>query len=229
MKAHFLPAVFGLAMACFLAFSGTSLAESPVGDRALYELDRNSSRTTSMITSGKVDVSVDAYVPGYKNGPAFESSVNYDFNIQLVGRKTGSEKIMVPAEYFSPEFMENLRTNGSYVGPDFKIRHEGYVDARTLDGNFYPHCDKILIYDVQTASPASGNSDLAGLFRIAGDLISAAAQATLGVRSDIENLQVRAALYQGVPVLGAVKLDVSGIVSGFSFKAGGDYKATLDE
>ncbi|MEY4630976.1 MAG: hypothetical protein RIQ81_1096 [Pseudomonadota bacterium] len=226
MRAQILNVAATVLFSSSIAFTGMALAQSPVGERAHYDLDRNPARTTSMIRSGVVDVSVDAYVPGYKNGPSFESSLNYDFNIQMVGRKTGTEKVMVPAEYFSPEFMENLRATGSYTGPDFKIRHEGFLDARTIDGNLYPHCDNILIYDVNTFA---ANSELSAIFRIANDLITSAAQAALGVRGDVENLQVRAAIYEGVPVLGAVKLDVSGIVSGFSFKAGGDYKVGANE
>lgn len=226
MRVQFLNVAATVLFSSFLAIAGAARAQSPVGEQAHYDLDRNPARTTSMIRSGVLDVSVDAYVPGYKNGPAFESSLTYDFNVQMVGRKTGTEKVMVPAEYFSSEFMENLRANGSYTGPDFKIRHDGYVDARTLDGNLYPHCDNILIYDINTVA-ASG--ELAGLFRIARDLIASAAQSALGVREDVENLQVRAAIYPGVPVLGAVKLDVSGVVSGFNIKAGGDYKVGASE
>jgi len=213
--------IFSLAVAALV--SAQVAFASPVGDRAHYDLDRNPSRTSSMIMSGKVDVTVDAYVPGHKSGPAYESSMAYDFNVQMVGRKQGSQKVMVPAEYFSPEFMKNLRANGSFIGPDFKVRHEGFVDARTMDGNFYPHCDKILIYDVKTFS-AEG-----GLFSVARDILSMAAESRLGTRQDVENLQVRAAIYEGVPVLGAVKLDVSGIVSGFNVKAGGDFKAGAGE
>lgn len=215
-----------LAGAVATLVSATAALASPVGDRAHYDLDRNPSRTSSMIMSGKVDVTVDAYVPGHKSGPAYESSLAYDFNVQMVGRKQGSQKVMVPAEYFSPEFMKNLRASGSFIGPDFKVRHEGYVDARTMDGNFYPHCDKILIYDVKTYS---AESQLGGLFTVARDMLSMAAESRLGTRQDVENLQVRAAIFEGVPVLGAVKLDVSGIVSGFNVKAGGDYKAGADE
>ncbi len=225
MRAQFSNALLSVAIAV-VATSSNAYA-SPVGDRAHYDLDRSASRTTSMILSGKVDVSVDAYVPDHKSGAAYESSMTYDFNVQMVGRKTGTEKVMVPADYFSPEFMANLRANGSYVGPDFKVRHEGYVDARNMDGNFYPHCDKILIYDVKTYGI---DNELSGLFKIARDLVSMAAQSLLGTRSDdVEDLKVRAAIFAGVPVLGAVKLDVSGIVSGMNVKAGGDFKAGADE
>ncbi len=224
MRAQFSNIVRSVAFA--VAMVSTSLQASPVGEVAHYDLDRSSARTTSMILSGKVDVSVDAYVPGHKSGPAYESSMTYDFNIQMVGRKTGTNKVMVPAEYFTPEFMQSLRTNGSYVGADFKVRHEGYVDARNMDGNFYPHCDKILIYDVKTSALQGGFS---GMFNLAHDLIAMAAKSEIGTEEDVEDLQIRAAIFAGVPVLGAVKLDVSGIVSGFSFKAGADIKTAADE
>jgi hypothetical protein len=40
----------------------------------------------------------------------------------------------------------------------------------------------------------------------------------------VEDLQIRAHIYAGVPVLSAVKLDLSGVVQGMPAKAGFDYK-----
>ncbi len=67
------------------------------------------------------------------------------------------------------------------------------------------------------------------MFNLAHDLIAMAAKSEIGTEEDVEDLQIRAAIFAGVPVLGAVKLDVSGIVSGFSFKAGADIKTAADE
>lgn len=232
MRSHTTSIIIRFAVAAAMAagFSTLASAESPVGDFAHYDLDRNPSRTTSMIMAGKFDVTVDAYIPDHQDGPSYESSLEYDFNVQMVGRKKGSEKMMVPADYFEPDFLQNLRDTGRYDGAGFKVRHEGYMDARNMDGSLYSHCDKILIYDIETtAMQCSVAGEAAGFINIARDLIRMAAQSQLGVTGDVEDLQVRAAIYPGVPVLGAVKLDVSGIVSGFRFKAGADYKAGFED
>lgn len=221
---------FAAAVISVVGLTSVASAQSPVGDFAHYDLDRNPARTTSMILAGKFDVTVDAYVPDHADGPAYETSLEYDFNVQMVGRKKGAEKMMVPADYFEPDFLQNLRDTGRYDGAGFKVRHEGYVDARTIDGTLYANCDKILIYDIQTAAMQSSMANGAGRFlAVARDLIAMAARSQLGVSGDVQDLQVRAAIYPGVPVLGAVKLDISGIVSGFRFKAGADYKVTLEQ
>ena len=91
----------------------------------------------------------------------------------------------------TPEFLEELRQNGTYVGPDFKIDHLGYEDADNMDGAFYPHCDKLRIYDIPDSSP-----------------------------NDITDMEIIADVSYGIPVLGAVKMDITGKYRGQRIKVG---------
>jgi hypothetical protein len=197
--------------------STAALARDPVGESADYKVDRNSARTSSMILSGSMTATVTQYMPDHPDGPAYEGKLDYLFKIQFMGNQEGTEYVNTPEEYFTPEFIARLRTDGTYESPQFKIRHQGYADARNLDGGFYPHCDKILIYDIKQEESAG---------------FAALAKSLLGTRPNdpspddsIENLEIVAHVYQGVPVLGAVKLDVKGVYNGMNVKAGADYEA----
>jgi hypothetical protein len=111
--------------------------------------------------------------------------------------------------------MSNLRQNGTYETPDYKMRHEGYADVRNLDGSVYPNCDKILIYDVKIPDKHKLEQIIYG---------AAGLNPTAMGNPPVEDLQIRAHIYAGVPVLSAVKLDLSGVVQGMPAKAGFDYK-----
>ncbi len=197
--------LLSLALISSFAFGGFD----PVGQKAHYVLDKDPKRTTSMIKSGTIDVMVTKPLLDAAP-PAYEVSVKYKAKISLVGDQEGEQAKAIDAEFFTPEFLEKLRKEGSYIGPNFKAKHQGYADAKNLDGKLYPHCDKILLYDIKD----SGYAD--EFTRVFFDLD----------RFDIENLQIVAHIYAGVPVLGAVKIDASGIYQGMNVKAGGDFQLT---
>lgn len=187
-------------------------ARDPVGEEADYEVDPSNDRTMSMIRDGEANATVTQALPDHPDGPAYEVKLDYTFEIRWQGTREGTRTMAVPQEYFTEEFMEQLREEGEYVGPDFKMRHLGYADARTMDGNFYPNCDKILIYDIETDQKQT-------LRNISRDLFG------VGPKNDIEDLEIETHVKVGMPVLGAVKLDVSGRYSGMRVKAGADYVA----
>lgn len=189
----------------------------PVGERANYMLDKNASRTSGMVVSGKASGYVDEFLPNHPDGPSYSVKLDYEFVVSLMGTYKGSMKMVFADEFFSPAFMQELRKTGYYESPEFKIKYEGRADARNLDGGFYPQCDKIFIYDIKI-SPA---------FRLK------VAHAPIGksikgrkkrAGPTIENLQIHAHIFEGVPAIGAVKLDLSGKVQGVATKAGFDYK-----
>ena len=204
---------------------GTTAAygRNPVGEVANYKLDKNSARTSSMIKSGTMETKVTKAIPDAAEGPSYETAISYDFDIQFVGRQKGTELVAVEEEFFTEEFLQKLRTDGAYEGPDFKIKHEGYADARNLDGKFYPRCDKLLFYDIKTdKEDRSGSSS--PVINLALALLSSTADAYgIDPRADIEDLKIRAHVAFGIPVLGAAKIDMSGKSSGMNVKAGADY------
>lgn len=187
----------------------------PIGERAGYQLDRNSSRTTSMIQSGSAKASVTEFIPDHEQGPSYNVNLDYDIVVQFYGRQNGTAKWVFSQDFFDPDFMAKLRENGVYETPDYKLRHEGYADARNLDGGVYPKCDKVLIYDIKIPDKEKLEQ-----------IIYAAAgmNPTAMGNPPVEDLQLRAHIFAGVPVLSAVKLDLSGVVQGMPAKAGFDYK-----
>ncbi len=111
-----------------------------------------------------------------------------------------------------------MRDEGEYHGQRFKVKHLGFGDARNMDGNSYMNCDYLLFYDIETDQSNFFNF----IFKkvITESSSSAAVSFSSG---EIEDLEVRAYVKYGVPVLGAVKLDVSGRYRGRFVKAGADY------
>jgi hypothetical protein len=196
-----------------LAFAFTSQAfgqtRDPMGEEAFYDLDK--ARSHSMIKSGTFDGLITAYKPDAEDGPVYELSLNYKFVIQWVGLKEGTQKIDIPADYFSPDFIRNLRARGSFESEKFKVKHEGFGNTTTMNGTTYENCDKILIYDVNTETAPDFVQLLLGYDN-------------LSTEGEIENLEIRAHVYEGIPVLGAVKIDVEGDTSGMHVFAGADLR-----
>ena len=187
-----------------LAFGNAS---DPLGQKAHYLLDTNPERTSSLISSGTIDVGIVAFIAatGDENA-AYQMKIDYKYALQFLGSKTGSETTNLDAVYFDPKFLADLRANGTYEGENFKAKHLGYVDAKTLNGKFYPKCDKVYLYDIKTETR-----------------LSTVLRDFLGQRADVEDMTAMVHIYPDVPVLGAVKLDVAGTYQGIAIKAGGDY------
>jgi hypothetical protein len=193
--------------------ANVAVARDPLGETAQFQLDRNGSRTTGMIQSGTGLAKVNQFLPDHANGPGYEVALDYDITVQFYGRNQGTAKWVFPQEFFEPSFMEKLRQTGTYETPDYKLRHEGFADAKTQDGGVYPHCDKILIYDVKI--PENFVDFFYPIIGLSPNYVE---------NPDIQDLKIRTHLFQGVPVLGAVKLDLAAKVKGMNVKAGFDYR-----
>lgn len=188
-------------VSCFfaLAIAGSAFGDQrdPLGERADYKVDRSSSRTSSMFTGGSLEAVITEALPDNGNGPAHRTKIDWTLKVQVIGNQSGSRDVKVPDVYFSPEFLDELRIKGTYEGPDFKLKHMGFGDAHNMDGAFYPNCDKILIYDMPNVARAN---------------------------ADIDDLEILAHVQYGIPVLGAVKMDIKGKFRGQRIKVGADYK-----
>lgn len=191
----------------FVFISVNAFAADIVGQKADYQLDKNPQRTSSMIKSGSVTATIANFLENDPSGPAYEVNIDYLFKVTFMGTYQGTEAANLEKEFFTEAFLENLRKTGHYEGANFKADHKGYADAENLDGKFYSHCDKVLLYDLKKP----------GFFtRLVGEMIG------MG-RADLKNAKVLAHIYPKIPVLGAVKIDVSGVASGQNVKVGGDY------
>ena len=193
-------------------------AGGPLGEKANYQLDRAFARTSAAVTAGSGVASVSKYLPNHENGPHYTITLDYNVSINLYGDHKGSTSWDFPEEFFTPQFMEKLRKTGHYNTKDYKINYEGKADAKTLDGTTYKNCDKILIYDISVAGKSSWESMVAQAAGISADDIEY-------YGTSVENVKIRGHLYYpGVPVLAAVKLDLSATVDNVPVRAGFDYK-----
>lgn len=194
----------------FISSIASAYERNPVGESANFQLDKASTRTSSLIQQGTITTRVDQYLPDHQDGPSYEASLDYDLTIRFGGRQQGTRKMPLPQAYFTAEFLANLRANGQYESPQFKVQHLGYADVRNLDGKVYENCDKIRIYDVK--SP-----EMMPFAQIGADILQ------LATGGMIDDLVIVAHIKDGEPVLGAVKLDITGKYNGIAIKAGADY------
>jgi len=211
-----------IALFLFSIFSQNALAQrDPISEKAQYKVDLDRRRTSSMIKGGSFDALVAGASVSVEN--SYQVDLNYKFRIFLQGTTEGTEQIDIDAEYFTEEFLVSLRDQQEYQGQKFKVRHLGFGDARNLDGGYYPNCDILLFYDIDT----SQSSYFEYLFKkIAIEQLKKSGT-EVSLNGEIEDLKVKAYIKYGVPVLGAVKLDVSGLYNGMSVKAGADYFVNL--
>lgn len=199
----------------FLLSTTSQASIDPLGQAANYKIDKDPKRTSSMLKSGTIKLSVPKEGKDLSKGPAYQVKIDYKFNVALMGDYEGTKETQIEKEYFTEEFLQELREKGHYEGQYFKADHQGYADAANMDGKFYPHCDKILLYDLKEPADLNMFKDLLALMIDPGSV----------VREDIQDLKILIHVFSGVPVLGAVKVDVSGIYQGMDVKAGGDYIA----
>jgi len=182
----------------------------PLGEEAFYDLDK--SRSHNMIRSGKVDSIIATYNPHAEGGPAYEYHLNYEFVVKLLGKQKGTEIFEIPAEYFSPQFMEELRETGYYESPQFKLEYLYVESTTTMNGLYYEDCDRVRFYDFKESETSMDfASVLVGNDRSWG-------------RGSIEDLEIKAHIYYGVPAIGAVKLDITGKSNGRGIFAGADLR-----
>ena len=186
--------------------SDNDSARDPVGEKASYQLDRQRSRTSSLITGGEFKAQVVEKNEDVDGEISFRTVLHYQLRLGFFARKTGFVGLNIPADYFSKGFMEKLREEGSYETAQFTIRHLGRSDVRSKSGVIYKDADLIKIFDITTEQDYND-----GINSYASE------------GSALEDLVVTAAIYPGVPVLGAVQIDVAGYYQGKRIRAGADY------
>ena len=193
-----------------------SCNRNPVGEEANYELVKGS-RTTGLIKKGTFDSEIVEFKPEAEKGPAYTAKLKYDLKVTFVGRHQGEQNIDIPVEFFTREFVERLREEKTIETPQFKVDHLGFEDTETKFGLRYENCDKIKIYDVKMEEQKF-------LSHFARAMASGMNPFVEIQNNQIENLEIIALRTDGIPVLGAAKVDIKGKAKGYRFKAGFDYK-----
>lgn len=190
-------------------------ARVPVGESAHYQLDRARARSSILLRSGTMDLSIDSFDSETGEQGAFRGRVAYAVTVRLIGSRSGSEGFELPFEFLQPDFIEHLRTvKDISINDDFKVRHLGQFDVTNKDGGHYQRCDKVKIYDIAAVNHIQ---------RFLLPLLAAQKGNRLDPGDDIQDVEVILHLSTEVPGVGAAKIDVSGRARGLALKAGFDY------
>jgi hypothetical protein len=202
---------------------GSAFAEGrdPIGEDAYYQLDKNSQRTSNMIKDGYFTTQVSG-VSENAASPSFDVNLVYHFDIAFMGVQEGTRDVVIEQKYFTEAFLQEIRLSGQYETADFKVKHMGYASVVNLDRTRYENCDKLLFYDIKTTS----TNPVAQLLLAVAEANLISRGGNIGPDPEIENLKILTHVKYGIPVLGAVKIDMSGVVQGMNVKAGGDYLPT---
>ncbi len=91
----------------FLAATG--LAHSPQNESAKYKLDRKQARTTAVLTRGTLELNVGSFDKSIGKQGSYSSQFRYQLKT-IIGDLNGAKPINIPAEFFSPDFLQTLRT-----------------------------------------------------------------------------------------------------------------------
>ncbi len=180
----------------------------PLSEIANYQLDKASSRTTSIVKDGSVTMSV-------VNGTSYKLKISYRLKLSIGGNRQGDLILELPDGFFSENFMVELRKSKHLETANLKLDYLGTANANTLDGHFYPNCDMVKIYDIVPSA------ETAALFQF----LKVISGNELAGDEDFKDVTLVGAVYPGIPVLGAVKFDLAGKYMGVSVRAGGDYVA----
>lgn len=196
-----------------------AVATKPLGEKALYKLDRNRIRTSAIITKGEIHFTMSEFITTDSEYGVYKSSYEYDFNILMSGRQSGVGSAMLPAEFYDAEFMKKLREDKEITTPDYKVKFIAQEDI-TLNNRVYSQCDKILLYDIKTDEVKGKPLQklLKGMLQAMGNK-----EPVFSGLLDIKDLKLQLYLHPDVPSLGAVKADISGIVRNLDIRVGLDY------
>lgn len=189
---------------CFLSFH---VVADIVGEQASYVVDTESGRTTWLVTDGSGKVTVTEFREDERLGPSYLLTIEYDLEVQFMGRQKGSIGLLAQEKLFSEQFLEELKTTHPVDLVSFQIDYEGMSSCVDSEDNEYQECANVKIFDVDPS-----------YYPV---LLWHESENALG--ASFENLEIKAKVNNTVPVLGGVQLDVSGVISGFDVSLGLDF------
>lgn len=183
---------------------------NPVGQKANYVLNGSSDRSSWVIKGGKAEAIIKGYDTTSPYGPGYILEINYDMSVRFKGRQQGTIGLLVPEPLFAENFINELIAEHPRSFGAFDLDYLGQTGAKDADDHYYNPCYKLHIYNIDSNYRPRNGVSRVGVLYIKGDRI--------------EDLEVNMKAYPGLAVLGAIQLDVSGVSSGISFKAGFDLK-----
>lgn len=155
-----------------------------------YTVVSNLDRTSPLIEYGSVNIAVSENLNDNQN---FEAKLKYVVGVRGFGKVDGTTKLEVPNDYFTEDFLTELRQTGFYQGENFKIAYRGVTTAYDLNGNAFPQADILHFYDIESQS------------------------------NDVINPTITARVKLGASRFGAIQLDLKGRWKGLRIKIGADF------
>jgi hypothetical protein len=201
--------------------SVSAWARNPIGEIANYKLDRARNRTSGVVQKGVLSFKGGEFKQKGDKG-VYETTFNYDLKILMAGHKKGEKIIDVSSDFFSEDFMARLKQEGVIDEGTFKLKYLGTEDVETIFGVKYKDCHKVFVYDVKSIQL----QELESFAEVFEEMYKVEQGEPLPSTANLEVKNIKATLMISteVPLLGAVKVDVSGNVSGANMKAGFDYQ-----
>lgn len=162
----------------FVCTFSNSLLAVSIDEQAFYKVNKDPRRTSSIIKAGELILSLDFM----HDMQTYVLNLDYTINTDMMGLIKKQKKLYLPVEYFEEKFLIDLKQNGFYQTDKIKAKYLGQSTVKNMDGTIYENCDVIFLYD-------------------------------LNLESDILNQPTKLKfliiyLSQGVPVIGASRLDV---------------------
>lgn len=208
-----------LFVSVFFSFSSLSLAGT-VGDRVLYKVDKDKKRTSKSIKRGTSVVEV---LDHTERSDLYDNKVDYDFKIRFIGVKKGTNHTEADSIYYDKAFIEKLRKEGELSYPEFKVRHMGYEDVKTLDGKTYLHCDKLHFSNVDMTLE-SKNPVVGFMKSLSETIYPRRGEGSMDMQK-LKDPEVDAWVHPDVKAMGVVKFNARARYMSFNLKVGMDYIA----
>ncbi len=214
-----------LSLLAAISFSHKSLASERIGETASFDLDKSRNRTSSLIQEGAITTTIIAYNQETAETKAtYTTQIDYDLDILMAGNQEGTEKQMIEESFFTEEFIIRLRREQLVQTDNFKVKHLGYENVSNKDGALYKNCDILSFYDINM----NISSDFNRLVQALANQVEDEDSDEDNDKDVIEDISIKMARKEGLPVLSVAKLDITGRHSGIRFKAGFDYIRDLD-
>jgi hypothetical protein len=176
-------------------------------DFAQYRVVKDSKRTSGIIHSGMLRVDVER-----RTSDSLPTTVTYRLQVKFYGDFAGKQSIMIPKEYFTKAFLQELRVSKVFKGENFTVKHMGFGKTKDYHGKIYENCDLLYFFDIKTVGRHYYKYPTR--HRNGGRVIR--------INQEIKNPRILAHIKYGLPVIGAVSLDMKGKFMGINGKIGAD-------
>lgn len=187
-----------------ICLANFSLAQDwdPLGEIADYTSVNDGQRTSSFISSGHIHTEVeDERLDEEDYLIKLQFSLNTWFSTEV-----GTVKLGLPWDYYEEGFLDELaQSSEPYKTSEFSMKYIGRKDVKLVDGRKFAGTYLLKFYDIKKKVTFERN----------------------GVSSEVEleGAEITVAVVVGMPVIGAVQIDIKGVYWGYDIVMGADLNA----